>query len=232
MVEEKYHNHLLIHADPGARSGFVASWLTDKLSRVSFDSGAEFKPQFTKIHRLQDASRLKNFNGVKIRIKPTLSMIDQHALLFLRKNVYTNDTNKFTFDEFSFETLSKLDCFVDDILCWDSKLDYKLYDHVILFSDTYSTQSMIDLYQLINHQMPDDTQIKILELTNQNNCFTLDKNHACAILKLILTKEHILNLNKKQRFWSIVDVYQNTKKEKLYNTIDSLICDNNYGILS
>ena len=38
-------NKLLIHADPGARSGFVAAWLNDDLAHAGFDAGATYARQ-------------------------------------------------------------------------------------------------------------------------------------------------------------------------------------------
>ena len=70
--------NLLIHADPGARSGFVAAWLTQKLNSVQFDSGVTLNPKFLKIHKLDNVQRITNFNGKKLRIRPTLIMIDLH----------------------------------------------------------------------------------------------------------------------------------------------------------
>lgn len=43
---------LLIHADPGARSVFVAAWLTNCLTRLAFDSGASLCPSYRKIHNI------------------------------------------------------------------------------------------------------------------------------------------------------------------------------------
>jgi hypothetical protein len=76
---------LLIHADPGARSGFVAAWLTNKLDSVTFDVGLELCPDFVKIHKLTDYNQIKNFNGTTIRIQPQVEFIDLLCLLFLRK---------------------------------------------------------------------------------------------------------------------------------------------------
>jgi len=109
---------LLIHADPGARGGFVAAWLTNRLSRLAFDSGAVLRPTFRKIHKLDNVNDIKNFIGTKIRIRPRIDSIDLHSLLFLRKNVYLQIPN-FTQDEFSLETFTKLTHFSKEIFEWD-----------------------------------------------------------------------------------------------------------------
>lgn len=91
--------NLLIHADPGARSGFVAAWLTNCLTRLEFDVGQSLRSKFVKIHQLPNPESIKNHQGIKIRIKPCLSTVDLLALLFLRKNVHVQFPN-FTKDEY------------------------------------------------------------------------------------------------------------------------------------
>jgi hypothetical protein len=222
--------NLLIHADPGARSGFVAAWLTGKLSSVVFDVGAELQPNFIKIHNLNNDNQLKKFNGIKVRIKPQLDSIDLLSLLFLRKNVYTLIPN-FTRDEYSLETLTKLVEFSKEIFQWDAELNYSLYDHTINFNDTFNTERMIDLYKQINYQFPAEELVDILIKTNKLNNISIDKNHACSILKLTFLKELQLGLKEEHRFWSIVDIYNNTPVDKLYNKISESIDIKNYGIL-
>jgi hypothetical protein len=80
---------LLVHGDPGARNGFVGAWLTKSLLKPSFDTGTELSPKFTKIHwftdNINNKDKLEKFSGLRIRIRPTLAMVDTHILLFLRK---------------------------------------------------------------------------------------------------------------------------------------------------
>ena len=76
---------LLIHADPGTRSGFVAAWLQDKLDTAGFDVGATTNTSFFKIHNLDNHQTIKSFNGTKIRIKSTFKLLNLQLLLFLRK---------------------------------------------------------------------------------------------------------------------------------------------------
>ena len=222
--------NLLIHADPGARSGFLAAWLTDCLTKQSFDIGAELRPSFYKIHRLLDPADIKTFNGIKIRIRPNLEHIDLLSLLFLRKNVYTQIPD-FPRDEYSLNTFTKLAHFSEEIFCWDSELDYSLYDYVIDFKDLYNNQFMEQFYTLVNKKTVSSHQINILEQTNKINTILIDKNHACSILKLTLTRELQLGFKEEHRFWSIVDIYNTTPVGKLYDTVYQAIKAENYGIL-
>jgi hypothetical protein len=221
--------NLLIHADPGARSGFIAAWLTNQLTKVAFDSGVSLRPRFVKIHKLEDVDILKNFSGTKIRVRPSVETIDIHSLLFLRKNVHVQHTN-FTRDEYSLETFTKLTHFSQEILEWNNKLDYSLYDIVIDFADTFNKDFMIDLYKKIVGTMPSSHMIDMLDDTNNLNNITIDKNHACSILKLCLLQEQKLELKEENRFWSVIDVYNTTSVDQLYDTVYNLIDPKNYGI--
>ena len=78
-------NDLLIHADPGARSGFVAAWLHDNLANAGIDVGITAGTPFCKIHDLNNNETIKNFQGKKIRIKSTFDLLNLQLLLFLRK---------------------------------------------------------------------------------------------------------------------------------------------------
>jgi hypothetical protein len=220
---------MLIHADPGARSGFVASWLTNKLTRVEFDSGSTLWPRFVKIHNLTNDDDITSHRGLKIRIKPNVETIDIHSLLFLRKNVYVQIPT-FTRNEYSLETFTKLTQFSQEIFKWDDELDYNLYDVVIDFSNTFDNSYMIDLYKKVNGYAPTQMMINTLVETNKLNCISIDKNHACSILKLCLTQEQKLGLKEENRFWSIVDIYNTTLVDLLYDTVYDAINPKNYGI--
>jgi len=220
---------LLIHADPGARSGFIAAWLTNRLSKLAFDSGASLPLSFCKIHHLENATDLKNFMGTKIRVRPSVETIDLHSLLFLRKNVYTQIPN-FTRDEYSLETFTKLTHFSQEIFKWDLEIDYSLYDIVLDFSDTFNHDYMIDLYKKVVGVSPTQNMIDMLIKTNELNHIDIDKNHACSILKLCFIQEQNLGLKEEHRFWSIVDTYNSTPVDQLYDTVLKLIAPSNYGI--
>jgi hypothetical protein len=222
--------NLLIHADPGARSGFLAACLTDKLTRLSFDSGIELHPTYVKIHRLEHAHQLVLFDGIKIRIRPSINCIDLISLLFLKKNVHSQILT-FTRNEYSLETFTKLMIFSKEILTWDSELDYSLYDHVVNFKDTFDTEFMKNFYTTITGNTINQSTIDVLEQTNLINKIEIDKNHACSIVKLILARESELGLEEQNRFWSIVDTYNTVATEQLYDTVLSLIDPKNYGTL-
>jgi|TARA_B110000503_G_C6962451_1_gene335701 hypothetical protein len=220
---------LLIHADPGARSGFLAAWLTQVLNRLAFDSGSDLNPNFYKIHTLDNIQRIINFKGIKIRIRPTLTMIDLHCLLFLRKNVHTLIPD-FTRDEFCLDTFAKLTYFTKELFENDSELDYSVYDYIINFEDTFDTQCMINLFQQINNKLPTAAEIDMLMQTNQLNSIKIEKNHSTSILKLCIEREQQLSLKESERFWSIVDVYNTVDCELLYDTVLDKIKTENYGI--
>jgi hypothetical protein len=90
---------------------------------------------------------------------------------------------------------------------------------------------MIDLYKKINNQDPATELIDVLIKTNELNNISLDKNHACSILKLTILKELELGLKEQHRYWSIVDIYNNTSVTELYDSISESIDPKNYGIL-
>lgn len=219
---------LLIHADPGARSGFIAAWLTNKLTALSFDTGKSLAPIFYKIHKLENTNILKNYPGTKIRIRPNLDFIDLHTLLFLRKNVH-DQIPDFTKNEYCLETFTKLSRFTQEIFECDSKLDHSLYDIVFDFSKTFDEKFLIDLYKKVNNKEPTTNMINLATQTNNVNKITIDKNHACSILKLCLTREKKLGLDEKLRHWSIVDIYRQTPIEQLYDAVLKSIVPENYA---
>jgi hypothetical protein len=224
-------NNLLIHANPGARSGFLAAFLTDTLTRVSFDAGFELRPSYFKIHKLANIDDIKLFDGIKIRIKPNLEYIDLLTLLFLRKNVYKIYPD-FTRDEYSLETFSKLTRFSNAILQDDLELDYGVYDYVIDFKDTFDTDRMKEIYTKVTGKVADISMIEILEKTNIGNNISIDKNHSCSIVKLVLTQEDKLQLKEEHRKWSIVDIYKNIATDQRYDTVLKSIVANNYKFSS
>lgn len=230
---------LLIHADPGARSGFVASWLSNCLTELAFDSGATLKPTFVKVHKIDQSvpnnpyklistvEYVASYAGTKIRIRPRIQTIGLHCLLFMRKNI--NVLPKFMVDEYSFETYSSLATFSKDIIERDLALDNSLYDVVLDFADTFDNQYMINLYKNIVGTTPTPNMIDMLTKTNKLNTINIDKNNACSILKLCLTREQELGLKEIDRFWSIVDIYKSTPIDKLYDTVFQSIVPENYN---
>jgi hypothetical protein len=218
---------LLIHADPGARSHFVANWLHNKLDDAGFDVGVTSYTPFVKIHYLENVSQLTTFLGPRIRIKPTFNKLALHLLLFLRKNVQVQLPN-FTKDEFSLETFSKIYIFAKERFEHDNKLDYSLYSHVMNFEDTFNLEKLIDLYEKINGFAPSQINIDLAVRNNNINQIKLDPNHACSIAAMILETEAKLNLIEKNRHWSIPVLYETTPIEELYQTIKSKITIENY----
>ena len=220
-------NNLLIHADPGARSHFVASWLHNKLDNAGFDVGATANTPFVKIHYLENVGQLTTFLGPRIRIKPTFDKLALHLLLFLRKNVHVQLPD-FTKDEFSLETFSKVYIFAKEALEHNSNLDYSLYNYVIKFEDTFDLEKLIELYQKINGVDPSQNNIDLAVRNNNINHFELNPNHACSIAAMILETESKLNLIEKNRHWSIPVLYKTTPIEELYQMVKSKITTENY----
>ena len=221
-------SNLLIHADPGARSGFLAAWLENNLTTAGFDVGKTANLSFLKIHYLDNNDIIKKFQGIKIRIHSEFYLLNLHLLLFLRKNVHTQIPN-FTKDEFSIETFSKVYVFAKECFDDDKKIDHSLYDYTINFADTYHIQKLIDLYCQVNQQRPSDNHIELATRLNKMNQFEIDSNHACNIAAMILETEFNMNLLESNRLWSLVEVYQTTPVEDLYQTIKSLIVAKNYS---
>lgn len=220
---------MLIHGDPGARNGFVGAWLTKALVKTSFDAGIELSPSIIKIHSFVEdgEQRVKSFQGTRIRIRPTLAMVDNHVLLFLRKNVHVQIPN-FTRDEYSLETFSKLWFFIKECFEHDTHVDYSLYDYVINFEDTYNLQAMTDMYQAILSDVPSEQEINVFHETNEINNIPLDPNHAASLVKFILEQEQLLQVTEQQRQWSIVDIYNNTSKDQLHDAVRRAIIKENY----
>ena len=220
-------NSLLVHADPGARSGFVSAWLQDKLAEAKFDVGASVNSRFTKIHTLRSINQIITFPGTRIRIRPSFDKLNLQLLLFLRKNVYVQIPN-FTKNEFSLETFSKLYIFAQECFEHDSTLDHSLYNHVLFFQDTFELEKLIQLYKTVNHNEPSQIHIDHAEKNNSLNQILVDPNHACNIASMILQAESTLKLQEKNRLWSLPDVYKHTRVTDLYNTIKALITPKNY----
>jgi len=89
---------------------------------------------------------------------------------------------------------------------------------------------MISLYKKVVGVNPTQSMIDMLIKTNELNIIPIDKNHACSIVKLCFMQEQHLVLKEEHRFWSIVDVYNTTPVDRLYDTVLQLIVPENYGI--
>lgn len=221
--------NLLIHADPGARSGFVAAWLLNRLDYAEFDVGISANPSFYKIHKLVNREQIKNHLGIKIRIQPTFDKLPLHLLLFLRKNVHVQFPTM-TRDEFAIETFSKVYQFAKDCLEDDACLDYSMYDHTITFQDTFDINCMAELYYQYNKATPTELQIKQFERVNELNSININPNHACNIATFILETEQLLNLKEKDRLWSLPVIYKTITVDKLFSTIQETITPKNYNV--
>jgi hypothetical protein len=218
---------LLIHADPGARSGLVSAWLQNNLSGAGFDVGVTTQTKYKKIHVLSDVSEVKNFQGFKIRIRPSFEKLSLQLLLFLRKNVYSMIPN-FTKDEFSIETFSKVYIFAKECFAHDQQVDLNVYDHVMYFRDTFDLDKMIDLYQKVNGVVPKKQEIDAFLKNNHMNLVDIDVNSACNIAAMILQKEYEMNLLESNRLWSLTQIYNAVPVNDLYNQITTAIKAENY----
>lgn len=222
-------NSLLVHADPGARSGFISAWLQDDLAKAEFDVGLSSGTKFTKIHHFNNTDQIKNFSGPRVRVRPDFNKLNLHLLLFLRKNIYLQIPN-FTRNEFSLETFSKLYIFAKECFEQDRALDHSLYDHVLFFQDTFDIEKLIQLYRAVNQREPSQLNIDSAVKNNKLNQIDLDPNHACTIVSMVIEIESTLNLQEKNRLWSLPDVYAETDTNNLYTTIKNLITSKNYQI--
>lgn len=220
--------NLLITADPGARSNFVAAWLQDRLVPGLFDVGMHIAGGFIKCHTDWNNEQARVFPGRKIRLQTSLHMLSLHLYLFLIKNVYPQIT---TMDpnQFSFEVTNKLIESAKEWFDHDRQIDTALYGRSISFADTFDRNCMIDLYRWYNRLQPSQNYVKILDDINYRNQISLSINHSCSISALILEKEHRLNLLEIERAWSLAAIYATTNQDELYATIDGTIHKDNYS---
>ena len=217
----------LIHADPGARSGFLAAWLTDNLKDAGFDVGVTTHTKFVKIHTLDHVDRIINFPGIKIRIKSSFDKLNLQLLLFLRKNVHVQMPN-FTKNEFSLETFTKVYIFAKECFERDASLNYLHYDHVIDFCDTFNLEKLEELYVKCNGCYPAVDHISCMLKNNELNQILIEKNHACNIAAMLLTVETKMNLEEKNRLWSLPEIYNTVNTNELYDYMQSSIKATNY----
>jgi hypothetical protein len=220
---------LLIHADPGARSGFVGAWLQSNLNGRRFDVG-EFSmhgSNYFKIHDCIDSTVIKNFDGIKIRIRPSRTLLHLSMLLYLRKNVHVQHPD-FSKDEYDLETWTKVYTTHKTWLEQDSRYDLSLYDYVIDFEDTYNLEKMSSLFVKVNNRPPGDLMLKQFDLNNALNYIELDPSHSCVLAALVLNKEHKMGVGEEGRAWSICDIYQDYSKDQRHQALCDRLTLNNY----
>ena len=220
---------LLIHADPGGRAHFVATWLKSELSEAHYDVGKQIFTDFTKIHNDWNNDEAKKFDGIRIRIKSGFTLLATQLHLFLNKNVYFLVPN-FTKDQFSFTAVEKL---LEAVKGWwyhDMQVDYTLYDKIINFNDTYNTDYMIELFFWYNNKHPSAEQIEVLVQTNKLSNPEIDCNHSTSIAAMITEKEYSQGFKEIERYWSLKNIYETSDVQKLYETVYNAIVPENYGV--
>jgi hypothetical protein len=221
-------NRFLIHAEPGARAGFVAAWLLDSLAQAGFDVGATVNLDYVKEHS-PNFDEITNFIGRRIRIQTTFDRLDLQLLLFLRKNVHVQIPD-FTRDEFSIDTFSKVYIFAQECFEFENAIDYSLYNHIIKFEDTFNLKKITELYQAFHGRDPSLNNCNQALENNRINLIDLDPNHACSVAAMVLETEARLNLKEKNRLWSLPEIYATVPTTELYQTIKSKIITTNYGL--
>ena len=218
---------LMICADHGARAHFVGSWLLGQLRTSHYDVGSNIFCEFTKSHTDWGNETVRSFPGQKIRIRTSENQqeLALHLYLFLTKNLH-----EFSKNGFDFVTTSKILQTMKNWRWHDSQIDYSCYDTIIDFEDTYCLDFMINLYTHRNNHYPDKIEIENFEKTNELNRIIINPNHSCSIAALVYCKERDLGLKEIDRFWSLENIYQSTDKSCLYQTVNEVIKDCNYGI--
>jgi hypothetical protein len=218
----------MITADPGARSAFIAAWLEKTLVKPCFDVGAEITTVFKKHHFDYNNTHAKVFNGKKIRVRPDLVNLNVHLYLSFQKDVKAK-IKDFSYSEYSFESYEKM---YQSAKVWfdhDAQVDISLYDKIINFSDTYNTNTMIDLYCWYNNKPPSLSQINILESTNQENTPVIPANHSCEIAAMVFSTEKNNNFKEIDRYWVAADEYAHPDTASLSDRIRNKIIMENYG---
>jgi hypothetical protein len=220
-----------IFAPPGARCGFLATFLNQKLTKDAYDVGRELnyasgKLDFVKTH-VYDKNIYKN--DITVRINLSYDSIDQMLFLFLHKNIYRWEPN-FTKDEYSIETFTKLyrqaiSEIKQEKFLKDSNIKF---DIEMEFKNTFNVGYIFELYKSINGKLPSTKERKNAILSMSKSSPYIPINHASNIVKLIINKETKLNLNELNRKWDINNIFQNTDTKKLYNTVNNIIKGSNY----
>jgi hypothetical protein len=228
MDAEKYHNQLFISADNGARSGFVGSWIQDELASPAFDVGVELGAPFYKSH-INSNLVIQHFKNKKIRIRPSIELLNVHMYLSLIKDVYTDENIKFDHHENSLETFSKMYGSAINWFRHDQEVDLSYYDKVIGFADTFDTDAMIDLYKWYNNRLPSTQQVEILKSTNEKNWLVPAKNSACSVAAMIFSREKELGLKEHNRLWTVIREYHEPDTDTLYDRIFEKITPCNYN---
>jgi hypothetical protein len=63
---------------------------------------------------------------------------------------------------------------------------------------------------------------------NELNQILIEKNHACNIAAMLFTIETKMNLEEKNRLWSLPEIYNTVNTNELYDYIQSSIKATNY----
>lgn len=199
---------LLIHGHPGARLGFVAAVLQDKLENGCFDVGRTIMPDFVKLHTF-DQSIVSTFSGIKICIHTTFDLLYLHLFLFFQKNVLTvtDQEIKKNFQNIHFtdrRILDKMFYSLNSDWLPDAKITRnELYNYHINFEQTFDIEFMCNLYFKVNQTLPSSRLIEAIQQTNQINFPFIDQNHSCIVAAEILKYEHTYNFTEQDRSWNL-----------------------------
>ena len=198
--------NLLIHGHPGSRLGFVAAVLQNQLLPNLFDVGMHVQSKYIKLHKF-NREIVSSFADVKIHIHTTLSMLDQHFILFFQKNVQAQDN--------TYQTLSITDRRIIDKMYYAFNSDWlpdaaatvpDLYDYNINFEQTFDIEFMSDLYFQINKNLPSSSLVEAMQTTNQANLQKMDINHGCRIAAEIIKFEQQNNFTEHDRSWRLNEI--------------------------
>ena len=220
-----------IYAPPGARCGFVATYLNQKLTTSGYDIGRELNYasgdlDFIKTHTYDEKI---HDNDITIRINLSYDLLDRMLYLFLHKNIYRWEPN-FTKDEYGIETFTKLYYHTVDQINEEQAIidnNYK-FDITMTFSNTYKLGYLNELYRKINGVYPTDEEKKNAVLSNQESTPEIPINHASNIVKSVINRENQLKVIKSNRKWNINDIYADTEVKELYNKVNETMIKSNY----
>jgi len=199
--------NLLVHGHPGSRLGFVVAVLSDKLLDNLFDVGDLVRQDFCKLHRF-NPQILSSFSDTKICIHTTFAMLDRHFFLFFQKNVLKIEPEKF-------QNRHMTDREIIDKMYYAFNSDWSpdaavtvdnCYDYHIDFEQTFSIESMCDLYFQVNKKSPSSSLIDAIQTTNQINSQPMALNHGCRIAAEIIKFEHQNNFTERDRSWQLNEI--------------------------
>lgn len=196
--------NLLVHGHPGARLGFVAAVLTDKLLDNLFDVGDLIPQDFRKLHRFNPPI-LSSFLNTKICIHTTFAMLERHFFLFFQKNVLKIEKEKFqNLHVTNREVVEKMYYAFNSDWAPDAAVTAAdCYDYHIDFEQTFDTESMCNLYFQVNKKSPSSSLVEAMQTTNQVNSQPIALNHGCRIAAEIIKFEHLNNFTEHDRSWQL-----------------------------